>query len=271
VGVGNSETRIVRGSTRWVVVASILSLGTLTAHADQNSKQRVRAFATQPDWTGFWEQDTIPLGLGAEPVEGDKGFGAAKLWQGHPPYNPEWETRYQAPRHSPPQAYCTGGFPAIMDSPYAMFEWVVTPEQTLMVPIMLKATRQIFTDGRPHPDKDDLWETPMGDSIGHWEGQTLVVDTIGRKAGPIGKRNELSNQAHFIERIRRIDQDRMEDQVTVDDPIAFVHPWQVTLTYKRMKGVDRLLPTDCDENDRNPVVNGQFILEPSHGEPYVHP
>jgi hypothetical protein len=55
----------------------------------------------------------------------------------------------------------------------------------------------------------------------------------------------------------------MEDQITVDDPLALAHPWQVTLTYHRMKGVDRIVPVDCVENDRNPVADGQFILAPS--------
>ena len=38
--------------------------------------------------------------------------------------------------------------------------------------------RHIYTDGRPHPSADEIWPTPWGDSIGHWEGETLVVDTI---------------------------------------------------------------------------------------------
>jgi len=95
-----------------------------------------------------------------------------------------------------------------MDSPYSQFELVITPEQTLFIPVMLHATRQIFTDGRRHPAKDEIWATPMGDSIGRWEGETLVVDTIARKAGPISDTNDLSDQAHFVERIRLLNNDR---------------------------------------------------------------
>jgi len=243
--------------------ALILLFGVAAAQADPNSRQRVRAFASLPDWSGYWEQNTIDLGPGAEPPNGDAGFLASKLWLGHPPYNTQWEARYQAHPKPPVRAFCTAGFPAIMDSPYSQFELVVTPEQTLMIPILLNSTRQIFTDGRSHPPENELWPTPMGDSIGHWEGQTLVVDTVARAAGPIATRNDLSAQAHFVERIRRTSQDQMEDQITVDDPVALAHPWQVTLTYHRMKGVDRIVPMDCVENDRNPVVDGQFILVPS--------
>lgn len=54
----------------------------------------------------------------------------------------------------------------------------------------------------------------------------------------------------------------MEDQMTIEDPVAFAHPWKVTLTFKRMKGVDRLVPVDCQENDRNPLINGEFKIAP---------
>jgi hypothetical protein len=247
--------------TRCLSVALLL-LATTSVHADLNSRQRVRAFAALPDWTGYWEQDFVQLGLSAEPVDGDAGFRTSQLWLGHPPYTPEWEARYQAQPKTPPSPFCTVGFPAIMDSPYSQFELVITPEQTLMISIALTATRQIFTDGRPHPGKDDLWETSLGDSIGHWEGQTLVVDTIGRKAGPIFRRNDLSAQAHFVERIRVLNKNHLEDQITIEDPVALTRPWQLTLTYKRMKGADRIIPMDCVENDRNPVINGQFVIAP---------
>jgi hypothetical protein len=203
-------------------------LAVAAAQAGPNSRQRVRAFASLPDWSGYWEQDAIDLGVGGEPSNGDAGFLASQLWQGHPPYNAEREARYQAHPKAPAHPFCTAGFPAIMDSPYSQFELVVTPEQTLLIPILLTAMREIFTDGRAHPPEDELLATPMGDSIGHWEGQMLVVDTVGRAAGPISRRNDLSAQAHFIERIRRTSQNRLEDV----------------------------------ENDRNSVVNGHYILAP---------
>jgi len=244
------------------VTALILVFGATSVHADLNSKKRLNSFAALPDWTGYWEQDTIVLGVGGEPAQGDAGFLASKLWFAHPPYNADWEAKYKARPQPPDHTYCEWGFPAIMDSPYTQFELVVTPEQTLFIPVMLHATRQIFTDGRLHPPKDELWATPSGDSIGRWEGQTLVVDTIARKAGPIGDLNELSDQAHFVELIRLVAKDRMEDQMTIDDPVAFAQPWRVTLTFRRMKGVDRLVPADCLENDRNPIVNGEFKIAP---------
>jgi hypothetical protein len=56
--------------------------------------------------------------------------------------------------------------------------------------------------------------------------------------------------------------DYMEDQMTIEDSVAFARPWKVTLTFRRMKRVDKLVPTDCSENDRNPIVNGKFKIAP---------
>jgi hypothetical protein len=242
--------------------ALFVILSAMPAKAAPNHSERVRAFAALPNWTGYWEQDSYELGVSGEPVNLDEGYAVSKLWFADPPYNPEWQARYKATPEPPNHVFCRWGFPAIMESPYTQFELLLTPEQVLFIPVMLPAMRQIFTDGRAHPTKDDLLFSPSGDSIGRWEGQILVVDTIGREAGPIGDRNQLSDQAHFVERIRLISKDRMEDQMTIEDSVAFAHPWKVTLTFRRMKGVDRLVPVDCQENDRNPIVNGEFKIAP---------
>lgn len=93
----------------------------------------------------------------------------------------------------------------------------------------------IYTDGRSHPKPEDLWPTPAGDSIGRWENGALVVDTIAHEPGPVapfpGTAN-LSGQAHFIEHLRRIDADTLEDQMTIEDPQRLAHPWQVSIRYR---------------------------------------
>ncbi len=88
-----------------------------------------------------------------------------------------------------------------------VFQVVVTPEETLFV-MDHGEVRHIYTDRRAHPVGDDLWPTPLGDSVGHWAGQTLVIDTVARTAGPISMFSpaaELGEQAHFIERVHQID------------------------------------------------------------------
>jgi hypothetical protein len=125
--------------------------------------------------------------------------------------------------------------------------------------------RHIYTDGRKHPTKDDLWPTERGDSNGHWEGTTLVIDTIAVTPGPILPFSffpsaDLSEQAHFTERVRLVEPNTLQDDLTIDDPLHFVHPWQLSIQWKRID-LDRMLPMDC-ENDRNPVVNGKMTIAP---------
>jgi hypothetical protein len=131
--------------------------------------------------------------------------------------------------------------------------------------------RHIYTDGRSHPRKEDLWPTIWGDSIGHWEGGTLVIDTIARTGGPISGAPvgepaphvaNLSAQAHFTERVTRIDANTMQDDMTIDDPQRLVHPWKLSIRYQRTRDVDRMILYDCDEHDRNPIVNGKLTIAP---------
>jgi len=144
-----------------------------------------------------------------------------------------------------------------------VFQVVVTPEETLFV-MDHGEVRHIYTDGRKHPAEEDLWPTPLGDSVGHWDGETLVIDTVARTPGPItmfSPAAELGEQAHFTERVRRIDKSTMEDELTIEDPQRFLHPWTVTFRYTRAADLNRFIPYDC-EADRNPVENGKLTIRP---------
>jgi hypothetical protein len=110
--------------------------------------------------------------------------------------------------------------------------------------------RQIFTDGRPLPT--DPNPSFSGYSSGTWEGDTLVVQTIGLKDGQWMDRNgsPLTDAAKLTERFRRVNYGRMEIQVTVDDPKAYTAPWTVTLAYTIVLDTD-LLEYVCTENERD--------------------
>jgi hypothetical protein len=107
-----------------------------------------------------------------------------------------------------------------------------SPMEILQVPgrvVMLfeydHFVRQIFTDGRPHVK--DLPGTWMGDSIGKWEGDTLVVDTTGfnDKTWLDMSGHPHSDQLHLVERIRRVDPNTLSIDTTIDDPKAYTKPW----------------------------------------------
>jgi hypothetical protein len=150
-----------------------------------------------------------------------------------------------------------------MESPWA-FEVLITPEQTAFI-FAGREIRHIYTDGRAHPPSDELWPLPWGDSIGHWQGDTLLVDTLSVQQesaisphGPM-----LSSSARFSERIRRVGAERLEDVMTITDPIALTHAWTLTIPYAPVISINRLIHGDCMENDRNPVVDGHLtVTEP---------
>ena len=130
--------------------------------------------------------------------------------------------------------------------------------------------RIIYTDGRGHPD--DLDTTYMGDSIGHWEGDTLVVDVAGlndetwlaaprdapRVAGPVmsfmSYTNIHSDKEHVTERWSRKG-DTLTYEATVDDPVMFTRPWVVPPQHKRLaRPGDHLLEGICEVYDKSNLV-----------------
>jgi hypothetical protein len=112
------------------------------------------------------------------------------------------------------------------------FEIIQSPKRVLIIFERDHEIRQIWTDGRPHPK--DFGHNWMGHSIGHWEGDTLVVDTIGLndltwldKAGHVH-----SDQLHLIERLQRTAPDKLHLDITFDDPKTFTKPWSAKKTFQ---------------------------------------
>ncbi len=265
------STFLTAGAAIWLIA---LLASSSTAGAAESSA-RARLFATLPDWTGLWETEAR-----AEFSNHGKFPATPKLWD-KPPYTEAAQENY-APEGFPlaglenffavfnrrprGEKDCQpAGFPGIAETLLegGIFEWLVTPEETLLV-ASDGTLRHIYTDGRPHPKPEDLWPTPVGDSIGHWEGDTLVIDTIAREAGPIVHFTgaaDLSERAHFIERVRRTGANTLEDQMIIDDPLRFTHPWHVTIRYARVSVLDRMIPTGC-EHDRNTVGDEHGIAPP---------
>ena len=117
----------------------------------------------------------------------------------------------------------------------------------------------IRTEGH-FPPKDELWPTFEGYSIGHWEGDTLVIQTVSIRGGiPIDRTGAaLSDEARVFERIRKTDDHTLQSDITIEDPVAFTGPWKVTRRYtKRQEQYPRMENVSSLENQRNPLVNGQ--------------
>ena len=183
----------------------------------------------------------------------------------YPPYNEEWEAKYAANRERVrrgefPDPISTCGTPAgysrLMNMP-AGIEFVVTPEQVWIITEDGPNIMRIYTDGRSHPPPEDRWPTFSGESVGLWEGDVLVFETISLKGDgdTILDRTGLvlSTQARVVTRLRRIEGDLMEAQFTIEDPEALTAPWRAVKQYRKLEPGTRMIEFACAENNRNPV------------------
>jgi hypothetical protein len=122
------------------------------------------------------------------------------------------------------------GFPRAIAHPFP-FQILQVPGEVLVIFEWDSLRHQIFVDGRKHDEA--LGPSYMGDSIGHWEGDTLVADTVNfnEKTWLDRMGHPHSDQLHVIERIRRVDKDHLVDDMTIDDPKAYTKPWSAHLTF----------------------------------------
>lgn len=115
--------------------------------------------------------------------------------------------------------------------------------------------RQIFMDGSSHPT-DDLEPSYYGDSRGHWEGDTLVVDTIGfnDKTWFDGAGHPHTEKLHVIERYQRPDSAHLEFEVTIDDPGAYTRPFKIYGHSPLLLNTD-LMEYWCIENGAQDLIH----------------
>lgn len=243
----NVRRRIIQGAPARVAVTLLFGIAPLTGHAQ-----------SLPDWKGAW----IGEGLTAE-ISGFPGRAAQyKLLGNDAPWNEEGRARMQATGAGQTNRKANGwGFPLMMNSAAPM-QFLITPDETLIINVY-RDVRHVYTDGRDHPAERDRWPTTWGDSVGHWEGDTLVIDTVSVRnpnryffSSP-----PLSEEARYVERIRRTGPDRIESVMTIVDPVTLARPWVIELVYVRATGLDRLIHDDYD-NDRSEVEGETFTIVP---------
>jgi hypothetical protein len=149
-----------------------------------------------------------------------------------------------------PGAHC---MPRGITNAGALFIYRLVQTPKLLVMLFeddIPSHRQVFLDGRSHPkDMNPMW---MGHSVGHWEGDTLVIDTAGfdERSWLTAQGHPHTEQMHVIERFRRPDLGHLEIDITIDDPGAYSRPWI-------MKRVSDLDTNDevgeyvCTENNKD--------------------
>jgi hypothetical protein len=126
-----------------------------------------------------------------------------------------------------------GGLPRLVGGSNSNVQIIQTPDHVVVFHEMIHEARIIPLDGRPHiPPTIRQW---LGDSRGHWEGDTLVVDTTNFKDMTSSRRS--SDALHLTERFTRVDADTVAYEVTIDDPVTFTRPWRAVLLMPRADGM----------------------------------
>jgi hypothetical protein len=215
----------------------------------------------KPDLSGIWltdsscrSKDPEVLVCGSELPMGREGINMGASLPGGLPYQP-WlaalvKKRTAENSKDDPHVRC---FPDQFLRAYSMphlVKFVQNPGLLVMLIEMNANYRQVFTDNRPLPtDPVPSWQ---GYSSGKWEGDTLVVNSIGFRDDLWIDWNGsvITSAAKVQERIRRPDYGRLEVGVTVDDPKAYTKPWSVTL-HERLAVNTELVDEICLENEKS--------------------
>jgi hypothetical protein len=208
----------------WAGAAALLAAGLVSAVGGraESGGPLPRTPEGRPDLTGIWAAKSDPKSQ--KPVLTPAGAAALE------------KTRESTPAH------CLPGSPLIGAG---IYKFVQTPALLIVIFKDLIGYRQIFLDGRSHPkDADPSW---LGHSIGHWEGDTLVVDTAG-----LNDRSRLqiyphTESLHLIERYRRRDRAHLEVLTQIEDPETFARSWK-TETELSLAPDQEVLEYVCEEN-----------------------
>jgi hypothetical protein len=217
----------------------------------------------KPDFTGVWEARVPPSGrfgapplpsLGPSPPVATFANIGANVKEGVP-YTP-WAAELRKQRMSRnsmdnPDAHCLPmGFMQLHTHTQPR-KVIHTKDEMVILYEPNYGLRQIFTDGRSLPDNDPQpwWD---GYSVGAWDGDTLVVQTIGfRGNGWLDVNGSpFTEGLKLTERFHRPNYGRLEIDVTIEDPKAYTRPWTVRVN-QRLAPADQLIEFVCNENERS--------------------
>jgi hypothetical protein len=154
-----------------------------------------------------------------------------------------------------PDAHCLPmGFLQFHNHPEPR-KMIQTPNLLVIIYEANSGLRQIFIDGRKLPNKDNVEPWYYGYSVGHWEGDTLVVETTGFTDGQWldVRGSPLTDAAKVTEKFRRPKYGSLEIEFTVDDPKAYTKPWTVKVNQRIMPDTE-LIEFICEDRDATHYV-----------------
>ena len=210
----------------------------------------------KPDLSGMWGWQTIgpPCGAQCTDTQISREFlDISYTVKGGLPYQPwakELAAKRKADQGADPNVHCMPrDAPRIWTDDYYK-RIFMTPGRVIILTERNMQYRQIFTDGRPLPaDPNPTWN---GYSTGHWDGDTLVVETIGFRDDLWldANGNPLTSAAKMTEHIRRPNFGTLEIEITIDDSKAYTAPWTAKLTQPLVLDSE-LIDYYCLENEKD--------------------
>ncbi len=259
------------------VAAVVLSLAIISAPAQAASPRPLKG-GPRAHWTGTWvladsyldRQDGTALAFRNGREENDSQY--KDMFVAPPKLSPEAIKRTKeyaddvaAGRAPGPRQCGPGSMPRFWSGLYP-FEIIQSPEQINVSLETSGQIRRIYLDGRKHPSLDDAEPLLLGHSIGHWEGNDLVVDTVNfdTAATISGPGTNHTEKSHLTERFRPVGADRIDVDVTFVNPDVLAEPYHMVRRLQRKPDME-ILDYDCQENNRNPIdAKGQeqVILSP---------
>ena len=219
---------------RFCVTVLIMCAASL-ARAQQSS-------GNVPDITGSWERTR------------DSSIPPPSQPSLKQPYLTEWQAKTQALLEASAKGQpiaervvmcLPDGMPGMMAGPFP-FEFLQTKGQVTIIQEAYTQVRRILL-GRPQKQVDDVNPGFYGQSVGHWEGSTLIVDTIGVKEDVTYQNVPHSKDMHIKERISLGANGLVRDDITIEDPAFLEKPWAFSFAYRRMQDY-QLLEYVCEDN-----------------------
>jgi hypothetical protein len=215
------------------------------------------SWETVPDWSGVWTRDANIFFW--DPDQGSMdALPTAKL-------TPEYERLLlekldrinRGIEYDPLSAGNPAGMPRWLAEPF-LKDFAVTPKQTWLINEMMNEVRRIYTDGRGHLPPEDTYPLWLGDSIGFWDGDKLIIHTNSMREGQYQRiQPAYTDQVETVEIWQKTEDDTMVVHVWAYDPPALVEPWYVRHVYKKLTNDDgylRIQYWHFNENQNNTVI-----------------
>jgi hypothetical protein len=206
---------------------------------DPPSGPAPRTAGGRPDLAGVW------IGTNFQVAQGSDGQPEAPVLL--PWAEPIVKERISNSAQDHPSGFCLPSF--VFPGGSLIFKIVQSDSAMVTLFETMPTYRQVFLDGRAHPkDPNPSW---MGHSVGRWEGDTLVIDSVGFNDKGWVEIFPHTEDLHVVERYTRTDQGHLHVDVTVEDPKTFTRPWRTAATWTLAPGHE-VFEYICAENNKVP-------------------